>query len=253
MWEAGSWPSLLEACGLFLPESGQCPSLGQARGDAACPSPTILSLCWCLGPKGQVGWGPGHICPAPGSASAPGKEGIEQANTGVPQPGALSLASEPMGLARPHCRALCAPGPTWPLFWAPTADLPSCSSGFLQWRERSWPSVRSEAPAALPGCLPFARPLLRSTNGWPRPWEAARNVNVHSMRGRRCPDRLRAAAVLGVPTVHRVRVPAPSVTSSSSFYSPRLNKGKGESSKGVQTQASVSGGEQVLPLVFFLF
>lgn len=125
-WEAGSWPSCLLACGLSLPEPGQCPSLGQVWGHATRLSSIILSLCWYLGTKRAGGLG--ARLPLPRE-----RRGVSRQTQGAPGgSGALSLASEPMGPAQTSLQGRCAPGPTWPSLRASTADWPSFSSGLLQ-------------------------------------------------------------------------------------------------------------------------
>lgn len=82
-------------------------------------------------------------------------------------PGGPSLESEPLGMAKPHCRDLCSK-PWLALVLGPygaTGGLPSLSSGLHLGQEG--------APAVLARCPQCVLPPLRSTNGCPRPKEAA--------------------------------------------------------------------------------
>lgn len=144
----------------------------------------------------------GHLCPWE-------RRGVSKQTRGAPGgPGALSLASEPVGVAKPHRRALCAPGLPGHCAGPPRQACPVLPPG-----STSGESVPGPASGGRPqqSCLvPAVRSVAAQKHkGCPRPSKAARNVNVHSMRGGRCLDRLWTSAVLGVPTVRRMRVCLP--------------------------------------------
>lgn len=192
--QSQSWPSqpeterlwpVCQARGSRVPPTGTCEGLGQGpavgggqlakqltdmwalpsrAGAMPCPGTgpgtgrlPFLHDPLCAGVWDQKGrWAGGQAASAPplGQTPDPGREGSEQANTGVPQ---VVLASEPVGMGKPHHRALCAPGPAQPLFEAPAAHLPSFSSGLHRCRERSGPGVGGRPRQPRPGATALHR------------------------------------------------------------------------------------------------
>lgn len=130
------------------------------------------------------------------------RRGVSRQTWGAPGgAGTPSLHLSPWARPKPRCRAACAPGPhSRPaqfFLWAPPV-----ARALLARHQEGGPSCPAWVPA-----VPSAP--AQKHNGRPRPWEAARNVNVHSMRGGRYPDRPWASAVLGALPVRRVRVCPP--------------------------------------------